>query len=240
MTKMPGALFVIDIGKENIAVAEARRVGVPVVALVDSDCDPELINRPIPGNDDAIRSIRLITGRIADAIIEGNNRRLAIEADEAEGDGEAEELPVDSVGGEALVEGAEAQAEEAPVVPVATEEAKAEAEPEEAAEVPEATEEAEAEAEPEEAAVVPEATEEAKAEAEPEEAAEVPEATEEAEAEAEPEEAAELPEATEEAEADAEEDPEEENRRSRACYPQTKEEEVSWKSASIPSGHFES
>jgi small subunit ribosomal protein S2 len=82
MTKMPGALFVIDVGKEAIAVAEARRVGVPVVALVDSDCDPDLVDVPIPGNDDAIRAIRLITGRIADAIIEGNNQRAAIEAEE--------------------------------------------------------------------------------------------------------------------------------------------------------------
>ena len=74
MTEMPGALFVIDVGKEAIAVAEARRVGIPIVALVDSDCDPDLIDYPIPGNDDAIRSIRLITGRITDAIVEGTNR----------------------------------------------------------------------------------------------------------------------------------------------------------------------
>ena len=94
MTEMPGALFVIDVGREAIAVAEARRVGVPIVALVDSDCDPNLIDYPIPGNDDAIRSIRLITGRMADAVIEGTNRRIAIEAElaaEAEEAGEAEE-----------------------------------------------------------------------------------------------------------------------------------------------------
>lgn len=92
MTEMPGALFVIDVGKEAIAVAEARRVGVPVVALVDTDCDPSFITSPIPGNDDAIRSIRLVTSRIADAIIEGRNRRLAVEtelAQAAEDDGEA-------------------------------------------------------------------------------------------------------------------------------------------------------
>jgi small subunit ribosomal protein S2 len=81
MTEMPGALFVIDVGKEAIAVAEARRVGVPVVALVDTDCDPALLDWPIPGNDDAIRSIRLVTSHIANAIIHGNNRRLAMEAD---------------------------------------------------------------------------------------------------------------------------------------------------------------
>ena len=82
MTEMPGALFVIDIGKEAIAVAEARRVGIPIVALVDSDCDPDLIDYPIPGNDDAIRSIRLITGRITNAIIEGVNRQTAFEYEE--------------------------------------------------------------------------------------------------------------------------------------------------------------
>jgi len=82
MTEMPGALFVIDIGKEAIAVAEARRVGIPIVALVDSDCDPDLIDYPIPGNDDAIRSIRLVTGRITNAIIEGMNRHSAFEYEE--------------------------------------------------------------------------------------------------------------------------------------------------------------
>jgi len=87
MTEMPGALFVIDVGKEAIAVAEARRVGVPIVALVDSDCDPNLIDYPIPGNDDAIRSIRLITSHIATSIIEGENQRIAILAEEM-GDGE--------------------------------------------------------------------------------------------------------------------------------------------------------
>jgi small subunit ribosomal protein S2 len=91
MTEMPGVLFVIDIGKEAIAIAEAVRVGVPVVALVDSDCDPTLIDYPIPGNDDAIRSIRLITSRIANAIIEGNNRRIAVAAEEAADQIEAEE-----------------------------------------------------------------------------------------------------------------------------------------------------
>lgn len=82
MTEMPGALFVIDVGKEAIAVAEARRVGIPIVALVDSDCNPELIDYPIPGNDDAIRSIRLVTGRITTAIVEGVNSRAALEYEE--------------------------------------------------------------------------------------------------------------------------------------------------------------
>ena len=89
MTELPGAMFVVDIGRESIAVAEANRVGVPVVALVDSDCDPNIVTRAIPGNDDAIRSIRLVTSQIADAIIEGNNRRAAI-LDEMRAAGEAE------------------------------------------------------------------------------------------------------------------------------------------------------
>lgn len=75
MTEMPGALFIIDIGKESLAVAEARRVGVPVVALVDSDCDPTLVDHVIPGNDDAIRSIRLVASEVAASVIEGQNRR---------------------------------------------------------------------------------------------------------------------------------------------------------------------
>jgi small subunit ribosomal protein S2 len=84
MTEMPGLLFVVDIGKEHIAVAEARKVGIPIIALVDSDCDPDLIDYPIPGNDDAIRSIRLITNKMASAIIEGQNQRIALETEEIE------------------------------------------------------------------------------------------------------------------------------------------------------------
>ena len=89
MEEMPGALFVVDIGKEHIAVAEARKVGVPIVALVDSDCDPDLIDYPIPGNDDAIRSIRLITAKMAEAIVSGHNRRAPDSDDGADSDGEA-------------------------------------------------------------------------------------------------------------------------------------------------------
>jgi small subunit ribosomal protein S2 len=81
MVEMPGALFVVDIGKESLAVAEAERVGVPVVALVDSDCNPTKVDYVIPGNDDAIRSIRLVTGQMADAVIEGRNRRESMEED---------------------------------------------------------------------------------------------------------------------------------------------------------------
>lgn len=104
MTEMPGALFIVDVGREDISVAEARRVGIPVVALVDSDCDPDVIDRPIPGNDDAIRSIRLITGRIADAIIEGNNRRLAAQqetdSEQIYGEEESDLNPTEAVADE--------------------------------------------------------------------------------------------------------------------------------------------
>ena len=75
MRKLPAALFVIDIEKEDICVAEVRRMGIPVAAVVDSNTDPELIDFVIPGNDDAIRSIRLMAGRVADAVIEGMEQR---------------------------------------------------------------------------------------------------------------------------------------------------------------------
>ena len=84
MTEMPGAMFIVDIGKEHIAVSEAVRVGIPIVALVDSDCSPENIDYPIPGNDDAIRSIRLITAQLSASIIEGNNRRMASQVDDSD------------------------------------------------------------------------------------------------------------------------------------------------------------
>jgi len=70
MKKLPGAIYVVDPRKEYIAVTEARKIGIPVVAIVDTNCDPDEIDYPIPGNDDAIRAVRLITGKIADAIIE--------------------------------------------------------------------------------------------------------------------------------------------------------------------------
>ena len=71
MRKLPDALWVIDTKKEEIAVAEANRLGIPVVAVVDTNCDPDLIAYRIPGNDDAIRAIKLFTAAVADAVIEG-------------------------------------------------------------------------------------------------------------------------------------------------------------------------
>ena len=77
LSRLPSALFVIDTKKEHIAVHEANRLGIPVVAVVDTNCDPEGIDYVIPGNDDAIRSIRLFTGKIAEACIEGKARYAA-------------------------------------------------------------------------------------------------------------------------------------------------------------------
>ncbi|MFP5213689.1 MAG: 30S ribosomal protein S2, partial [Acidobacteriota bacterium] len=74
MPRLPGAMFVIDTHRENIAVAEANRLGIPVVAIVDTNCDPDLIDYPVPGNDDAIRAIRLIASKMADACIEGRQQ----------------------------------------------------------------------------------------------------------------------------------------------------------------------
>ena len=71
MNKLPGALFVVDPRKERIAVAEARKLNIPIVAIVDTNCDPDEIDYVIPGNDDAIRAVKLMTGRMADAIMEG-------------------------------------------------------------------------------------------------------------------------------------------------------------------------
>jgi small subunit ribosomal protein S2 len=71
MTKLPGALYLVDPSKESIAVAEAIRMDIPIVAMVDTNCNPDEIDYPVPSNDDAIRAIKLVTGRIADAVLEG-------------------------------------------------------------------------------------------------------------------------------------------------------------------------
>ncbi|HHY77101.1 MAG TPA: 30S ribosomal protein S2 [Clostridiales bacterium] len=70
MDELPGALFVVDPRKEKIAIQEAHKLGIPVVAIVDTNCDPEEVDYPIPGNDDAIRAVKLLTSKIADAVIE--------------------------------------------------------------------------------------------------------------------------------------------------------------------------
>jgi len=71
MPELPGAIFVVDPRKESIAIQEAHRLGIPVVGIVDTNCDPEQLDYPVPGNDDAIRAVKLITGAMATAVIEG-------------------------------------------------------------------------------------------------------------------------------------------------------------------------
>ena len=92
MTKLPDAIFVVDIMKESIAIAEAKRLGVKTVAMVDSNCDPTGIDYVIPSNDDATRAIALITGRIADAVNEGRERFRRAEEDRLTADSEIEAL----------------------------------------------------------------------------------------------------------------------------------------------------
>ncbi|MBX6770832.1 MAG: 30S ribosomal protein S2 [Chloroflexi bacterium] len=83
MRRLPNALYIIDPHKERLAVAEARRLEIPIVALVDTNCNPEEIDYPIPANDDAIRAVKLLTAKIADAVIEGLNMRKAAEEQQA-------------------------------------------------------------------------------------------------------------------------------------------------------------
>lgn len=99
MKELPGALFVVDPKKERIAVAEAKKLDIPVVAIVDTNCDPDVVDYVIPGNDDAIRAVKLISGAIAQAVIEGK-----------EGDIQEEVLP--EVTEEEFVEVESAQPEE--------------------------------------------------------------------------------------------------------------------------------
>lgn len=79
MKKLPDALFIIDPKKEEIAVSEARKLHIPIIATVDTNCDPDVIDYPIPANDDAIRAVKLLTGKIADAVLEGNQGEQAEE-----------------------------------------------------------------------------------------------------------------------------------------------------------------
>jgi len=98
MGRLPGAVFVVDPKKENIAVHEANKLNIPVVAIVDTNCDPDNIDYLIPGNDDAIRAIRLITSRIADACLEGIDRRDAARRAETARDQEPPEKMTSEAG----------------------------------------------------------------------------------------------------------------------------------------------
>ncbi|MGH7725567.1 MAG: 30S ribosomal protein S2 [Candidatus Eiseniibacteriota bacterium] len=104
MNALPRLLFIIDTKKEKIAVAEANRLGLPIVGIVDTNCDPDVIQYPIPGNDDAIRAIRLFSRMVSDAVLEG--QRLAAACAEAPPEGEAVETSTETVsyGGDAMGE----------------------------------------------------------------------------------------------------------------------------------------
>ena len=91
MKKLPGALFVVDPRKEHIAVSEARALGIPIVAIVDTNCDPDDVDYIIPGNDDAIRAVKLIAGTMANAILEGRQGEDNAAEDEAAAEKAAEE-----------------------------------------------------------------------------------------------------------------------------------------------------
>lgn len=84
LKRLPGAMFVVDPRKEKIAIAEAKRLNIPVVAIVDTNCDPDEVDYVIPGNDDAIRAVKLIAGAMADAVLEGRQGNEAEVADEEE------------------------------------------------------------------------------------------------------------------------------------------------------------
>ena len=88
MTTLPDALFIVDPCKERIAIAEARRVGIPIVAMVDTNCNPDEVDSPIPSNDDAIRAIKLVVSKIADAIIEAKGAQPLVEKVELPGEPE--------------------------------------------------------------------------------------------------------------------------------------------------------
>ena len=105
MNKLPAALFIVDTKKEHLAVAEARRLNIPIVAIVDTNCDPDEVDYVIPGNDDAIRAVKLITDKMADAVIEAHSGE----------DGSAEGADIDSAEAKAETEAVaseQAQAEE--------------------------------------------------------------------------------------------------------------------------------
>jgi small subunit ribosomal protein S2 len=91
MPEMPGAMFIVDPRKEKIAVSEAKKLGIPVVAIVDTNCDPDEVDYVIPGNDDAIRAVKLIAGAMADAIIEGREGQMGAAAIEDEAEEATEE-----------------------------------------------------------------------------------------------------------------------------------------------------
>jgi small subunit ribosomal protein S2 len=133
MGKLPDALFVVDPKREEIAIKEARKLGIPILAIVDTNCDPDLIDMVIPGNDDAIRSIRLFTSKIADAIIEGQQLVGAGEVGVVEAPAEAPQAPAEAP--QAPAEAPQAPAAVKEEAPAAQEQAAEETVSQEPAEV---------------------------------------------------------------------------------------------------------
>jgi small subunit ribosomal protein S2 len=111
MTKVPSAIWVVDTKKEHIAVGEARKLGIPVIAILDTNCDPDEVDFPIPGNDDAIRSVALLTRVIADAVADGLMTRAGRSRSEGEGVEVVVEEPLAEWETELLVGSSEAAAE---------------------------------------------------------------------------------------------------------------------------------
>jgi len=109
MTKMPGALFVVDPKNERIAILEAKKLNIPIVGIVDTNCNPEDVDYPIPANDDAIRAVKLITDTIANAVIEGRQ-------------GEMEEMPEQETAEQVFEAVAENSSEEKAIEEVVAEE----------------------------------------------------------------------------------------------------------------------
>ncbi|CCQ97932.1 ribosomal protein S2 [[Clostridium] ultunense Esp] len=104
MGRLPDAIFIIDPRKERIAVAEARKLGIPIIAIVDTNCDPDEADYVIPGNDDAIRAVKLITEKLADAVIEGRQGEQMSDAPVDDGAEAPEEVAVEAIAEETATE----------------------------------------------------------------------------------------------------------------------------------------
>jgi small subunit ribosomal protein S2 len=96
MKRLPGALFIVDPRKERIAIMEARKLGIPIVAIVDTNCDPDEVDYVIPGNDDAIRAVKLIASKVSDAVLEGKQGEQLTASGEAE---KAEDIEEEAAAG---------------------------------------------------------------------------------------------------------------------------------------------
>ncbi len=95
MSRLPGMVFVVDVKKEAISVKEANRLGIPVAAIVDTNCDPQMIDYPIPANDDALKAVQVITKAVADAVLEGSQRAAAARAAQQESEAESEKIELE-------------------------------------------------------------------------------------------------------------------------------------------------